>query len=258
MIKVLVKLFPLKLRDSFRFLKHPYQTFLRFVLKKQSKLKIMQGPFQGMKFDVPDFNTAMLVGTWELELVECVDQLNCIAPSAIICIGAAEGYYAIGMAIRFPDLKVIAYEEQEKYLKFLTDLAESNGVNNVIPRGKCAPADIENTINESGLKPLIICDVEGFEIELLDPQISPGLKSAYILVELHDMYVTRCEETLLDRFEKSHTSKIIYGRNRLVSDLPERLRFLRFFSTTSTLVNLMNEGRPYPMKWLWLKPKNKI
>jgi hypothetical protein len=131
-------------------------------------------------------------------------------------------------------------------------------VNNVIPRGKCAPADIENTINESGLKPLIICDVEGFEIELLDPQISPGLKSAYILVELHDMYVTRCEETLLDRFEKSHTSKIIYGRNRLVSDLPERLRFLRFFSTTSTLVNLMNEGRPYPMKWLWLKPKNKI
>ena len=66
-------------------------------------MKIMQGTFAGMDFKVPDFNTAMLLGTWELELRETLQEILSINPSGVICIGAAEGYYAIGMAIKFPE-----------------------------------------------------------------------------------------------------------------------------------------------------------
>ena len=218
-------------------------------------MKIMQGTFAGMDFKVPDFNTAMLLGTWELELRETLQEILSINPSGVICIGAAEGYYAIGMAIKFPHINVLAYEDQSKYRHFLSNLAKDNEVKNLVSRGKCMPSDIQTSIRESGERALIICGVEGFEEKLLDPSKSHELEKAFILVEVHEMYVHACEEMLVGRFQDTHRIKTICGRDRLISDFPRKLSFLKLLSTKTALLNLMNEGRPFPMNWLWMVPK---
>ena len=68
-------LIPLKIRNYLRFIKHPHYSLLRFCLAYVSCKKIIKGLFAGMHFDVPNFNTAMLLGTWELELEEQISNL---------------------------------------------------------------------------------------------------------------------------------------------------------------------------------------
>ena len=75
-----------------------------------------------MLFDVPNFNTAMLIGTWELELMELVSKLLDNKPSKVFCIGAAEGYYAVGFATKLPKSKIYAFEIQDVYRHFLLNL----------------------------------------------------------------------------------------------------------------------------------------
>ena len=74
------ELVPLFIRDRLRFLKKPRLSLLRFLLRLTAQEKVMQGPFTGMKFSVPDYNTAMLSGTWEKELWETLDDFLAIDP----------------------------------------------------------------------------------------------------------------------------------------------------------------------------------
>ena len=43
-----------------------------------------------------------------------------------LCIGAAEGYYAVGLAKSFPDFEIYAYESNPIYLELLKDNATKN------------------------------------------------------------------------------------------------------------------------------------
>ena len=70
--------------------------------------KILSGLFAGT-FDIPDFNTAMMIGTWEKELHDFFFNLE--IQNDILCIGAAEGYYAVGLAKSFPDFEIYAMSQ---------------------------------------------------------------------------------------------------------------------------------------------------
>ena len=77
------------------------------------------------------------------------------------------------------------------------------------------------------------------------------------MVELHPMYVENCESIILNRFTQSHEISKIKGRVRTLDDLPTRaVSFLSLIFGKETILSLMEEGRPYPMDWLWMKPKN--
>ena len=102
--------------------------------------------------------------------------------------------------------------------------------------------------------PLILCDIEGGEIDLLDLDKIPQLSKAYILVEVHEMYVASCEKKLLSRFALTHKAVVIEGKKRTVNDLPKELNFLKFFVPKNRINSLIEEGRPYPMNWIWFKP----
>ena len=245
---------PLRVRDRIRFLKHPHYSFLRFCIKLRSRSRILTGPFSGMSFDVPNFNTAMLLGTWEMELTETIAEFKEFNPSAIICIGAAEGYYAVGLALNFPKLKIDAFEQDIIYRNFLRDLTEKNQCTNINILGKCDGQTLAKTLSKSGGTPLIICDIEGGEIDLLCIHDVPQLKSSFILVEVHEMYVEDCEKILLDRFSQTHVSRVIKGKVRGKKDIPHEIRWLSLISKKSSLIALMNEGRPYPMNWILFCP----
>ena len=208
-----------------------------------------------MLFDVPNFNTAMLIGTWEIELNNQISNLLESNPCDVFCIGAAEGYYAVGFATKLPKSKVYAFEIQSKYRQFLHKLSSANNCKNIEVHGECSTEVLNQYLVKSNSSSLIICDIEGGEIELLDLNRVPSLKRSSILVETHEMYVTDCEKTLIDRFKKTHSFTVIHGRERTLQDLPNELNFLRLVSSSKKILGLMGEGRPYPMNWLYLEPK---
>lgn len=227
---------------------------MRFCVASRSRKRIIKGAFSGMLFDVPNFNTAMLIGTWELELKDQLSKLLLNHPSKVLCIGAAEGYYAVGFASKLPACKVYAFESQEKYRNVLLNLSSVNHCKNVVVHGECTTEILHQFLTKDNTPSLIICDIEGGEIELLDLNKIPELRSTSILVEIHEMYVTDCEKTIIDRFKKTHSLKIIQGRERTLKDLPKQLNFLRFISSSKKILELMGEGRPYPMNWVYLEP----
>lgn len=255
MLKV-KELVPLFIRDRLRFLKKPRLSLLRFLLRLTAKEKVMQGPFTGMKFCVPDYNTAMLSGTWEKELWETLNDFVTIDPKRILCIGAAEGYYAVGLGIRFPNCRIIAFEQQRKYQFMLGRLSRENDFSNLQIKGKCTPNVLQQTLGANPGSTIVICDVEGYELELLDPINIKSISKSHILVELHPMYVENCEAIILARFSQTHEISKINGRIRTLDDLPARtVSFLSLLFGKKTILSLMEEGRPYPMDWLWMRPK---
>ena len=248
-------LIPLVVRNYLRFIKHPHYSFLRFCLVYYSNKRIINGLFSGMLFDVPNFNTAMLLGTWELELEEKISNLLNKTPARIFCIGAAEGYYAVGFATKLLASKVYAFEMQEKYRSFLLNLSSSNNCKNIEIHGECTTNQLDKFLSNDKGSSFVFCDIEGGEIDLLDLNKVPDLNRTTILVEVHEMYVTDCEKTLIERFKSTHSYTIIRGRERTLQDLPSKLNFLRFISSPTKILSLMGEGRPYPMNWLYFEPR---
>ena len=255
MIRAIKDIIPVGIRDKLRFLKHPHYSFVRLCISFSSRNLIMQGPFKGLKFDVPNFNTAMLLGTWEKELWPIIRQITDRKCSGLIIIGAAEGLYAVGLSKLLKNPQVIAFERLEEYRKLIWHLASSNDIRDLSVLGNCTRDDLQHSLAGIGSLPIIFCDVEGAEVELLDPKVVPQLQHAAVLVELHEMYAPNCEAILKKRFSETHDSKLIHGKERSLDDLPDKIKFLRFFSSAKVTVNLMTEGRPHPMSWFWFTPK---
>ena len=61
-------------------------------------------------------------------------------------------------------------------------MAKDNGVR-VDVRGTCSPRDLLQRL--PGARPLLVVDVEGFELELLG-EAAPRLNHAMMIVEVHD------------------------------------------------------------------------
>ena len=82
----------------------------------------------------------MLLGTYECELNPAVETICEAGCDRIIDIGAAEGYYAVGMALRNPGVPLVGFEMNASVRYYLRRLARRNGVR---PRikilGECTP-----------------------------------------------------------------------------------------------------------------------
>ena len=53
-------------------------------------------------------------------------------------------------------------------------------------------------------KTLVVCDVDGYEQELLNPAIVPWFASADFILELHDCFVPGISEEIRRRFSSTH------------------------------------------------------
>lgn len=99
-----------------------------------------------------------------------------------------------------------------------------------------------------------MCDIEGNELELLDPLISPALKFMDLIVESHDCFNSTSTETLLSRFKDSHYITLIEDNGqRILSNAP------KWFLNLTHLDQLLAtwEWRSGPTPWLIMKSKLK-
>ena len=246
-------LIPAKIRNWIRPLKDPLGAIMSWLIRIISKNRVCSGPFAGMEFRYPDLEYAMLLGTWELELAEVWELIFANDFSVMVDVGAAEGYYAIGMTYRKPDAKVIAYEMDEHVRNKLNTMKELNGASLEI-LGKCTLSELEELGSrlEGGF---ILMDVEGFEAVLLDPVAIPALRHSTILVELHEMYAEGCTTLIEERFLSTHEIRLIKGIKRSLNHLPPSLGFLRYLFPKEKWLGYMDEGRPYEMSWFYITPK---
>jgi len=215
--------------------------------------RVASGPFVGMRYsrlslglrDLP----AKILGCYEAELHQSVKAVVERAPRSIINIGAAEGYYAVGLAVRIPHALVLGFESDPVRRRLCRRHAALNGVADRIRlRGSCTTADLAKLPLESAL---IMCDVEGAELQILDPALIPSLASTELVVELHDGADARITPTLAERFRRSHDLQIISVRDRCPDRLPIDLSFLTAPERTTAL----QEHRRISRGWLVASPR---
>ncbi len=84
---------------------------------RQSQGCVLSGPFQGLRYLCSwdnSFFSQKILGTYEKELHGLIELICTEAYDLVVDVGAAEGFYACGLAYRMPQARVIAYEASPK------------------------------------------------------------------------------------------------------------------------------------------------
>jgi hypothetical protein len=210
--------------------------------------RVPAGPFAGMAFAGPAAEggySPRLLGAYEFTLHPVIETVASRPYARIIDIGSAEGYYAVGLALRMPEAEIWARDASPEARALCAALARANGLADRIKiGGEVTHADL--AICETA-PTMVICDIEGAEEALLDPVAAPGLLSADILVEAHDVFRPGLSARLAARFAPTHR----------VTRLPRRVNpdalpaLTAGWSDLDRLLALW-EWRSGDTPWLWL------
>jgi hypothetical protein len=212
-------------------------------------LVVVNGPFKGMKYLRLSSGSALmpkLVGSYEMELHPTLEEIIQSEYDRILNIGCAEGYYAVGLALRMPRPDIHGFELNAAARERCRQLAELNGLSDRINiHGLCTPDDL---VALTKPRTLIVCDCEGAELELLDPARVHGLLQADILVEIHDFIDPRISSAIFERFDATHRIRMISSTKRHPAAFPA----LRSLSPREQLFAL-EEFRPGTMEWAFIQ-----
>lgn len=207
------------------------------------------GPFRGLEYREEFLGhttdiAAKLLGAYEQELHGAVEDLLARPFKTLVDIGCAEGYYAVGIALRRPDIRVVAHDIDPAARQMCRVLARHNGVS-IDVRGAVSQAEVSALADGT----VIFSDCEGAEIDLLDPSEAPVLARLPILVETHDFIRPGATEQLRARFSTTHHIREVHTGPRNPSSFQELAGF-----APNEQAELLSEGRPAPMTWLVLEP----
>jgi hypothetical protein len=215
-------------------------------------LKVRTGPFAGMV--IPNRASEgcfvpKLLGCYEAELHPVIDHIRDRGYSSVVNIGCAEGYYAVGLARLLPNGRIWAYDTDEKARTVCALVAEENSVSDRITfAGTFGHRDFEGF--PAG-DTVVICDIEGAECDLLDPEKAPALAGFDIQVELHNRFEAPFNQELLERFSSTHDIRKILPSTRNIEAYPE----LRDLEHLDQLISFW-EFRRGPNPWLFMTTRD--
>ena len=182
---------------------------------------VRRGPCEGVVYVPAAYHrhlTPKLIGAYEEELHDVWNDVFDKQYAQVLDIGAADGCYAVGLALRYPRAEVVAFDTDPWAREISNAMAERNGVQNLIVLGACSHAWLQTNLREGSF---LLSDCEGFEDQLLDPTAVPVLRSCDLLVELHESSVPGVIDRMKDRFSLSHNLTFITTRDSKPSDYPE-------------------------------------
>jgi len=240
-----------QLNNALRLLSKWRSVLIQNTLLKQQGTVVMQGPLAGMDFlpqSAEGCHIAKLLGCYEQPLQPFIEQAIESAYPTILNIGCAEGYYAVGMARRMPNTQVLAFDLNPNAQEVCTVLAQKNSVAERVKVGALfKPEDFANYANQ---KVLVLCDIEGAEKDLLDPELAPALKAMDLIVESHECLISGITQTLINRFKESHQITLVQDNGqRQLNDAPQ------WFNNLAHLDQLLAtwEWRSGATPWLVMK-----
>ncbi len=211
---------------------------------------VLSGPFKGMQY--PSFTStgssllAKLVGSYEDELNEVIKEILAAEYTTVVDVGCAEGYYAVGLAMQMQNTDVFAFDTNPRAQQLCRRMALTNGVSErVFVKGQFSDADLGKF--DFKKRGLVICDCEGYELELFTRESVKNLRYCDILVELHDYYDDHIASTILPLFSETHSTKLISsnkGKN------PGDYGFKNGILTNNDLIE-----RQIAMQWAFIKAR---
>lgn len=230
---------------------------------------VLTGPFQGMKYISASVGSKLypkIQGIYEKELQNLIVDILALKYQSLINVGAAEGYFAVGFALKDQGINVLAYEMDETGRQKIQELSSLNGVSDRITiKGECTLNEMKEQVMPADL---IVMDVEGAEEILLDPINCSQLYDCDILVEMHENRVPGVESKIRERFSETHHIEEYEAQSRGEKDLviPVKLTADQSLINAVTFGNfrkkvikrLVDEYRPSQIKWFWMRRKSAI
>lgn len=217
-----------------------------------STKKVLSGPFINTVYDdiVSHCSTyyPKLLGTYEAELSPHIETLIKRNPARIVDVGAAEGYYAIGLAMRLQSCEVIAYESSHRARRELSKLCKLNGVaKRVSINGACSAEDL---LKLPRLRSLFVVDCEGYEKFILTPMVIEYFADSDFVIETHDGYHPGISEELREKFTATHKVEVVEAIYDI--DRPRSFPILDEYRLSNReKVALLRESRMHAcLRWL--------
>jgi SAM-dependent methyltransferase len=217
---------------------------------------VMSGPFSGMRLRqraVEGASLPKLLGSYEHELHETIEAACRRDIDLVVNLGCADGYYAVGLARRMPNVTVVAVDIDEEARDVCAEVAALNGVEDRVRVSAELGADelqalLAGAISQ-GRNCLVLCDTEGAEDELLDPASCRSLSACDVLVELHAVARPGITSRLPERFAATHdVTPVACGWRSPAIDFPEILRRVDEFDRLLALWEWREPGT----SWAWM------
>lgn len=209
---------PLALRRQLRLSRWTSSRRARLRVWTQTEGRVAAGPFAGMRLRaaVPgECEGAVLLGSFECETHEWLRHEFSRAWRAAVNVGSAGGFYATGLALRLPSAIVHAFEIAPEWQVETRLMAELNGVDaRVLVHGGADVSALAALPINADDGALVVCDCEGCERDLLDPERVPWLRWSALCVELHDFAAPGASATLRERFSATHDITIVAQQPR--------------------------------------------
>ena len=231
------------------------------VLRRRATWNIQAGPFQGMCWGAVancSLLTPKLLGTYEQELHGRLEQFPVF--DLVIDIGAAEGWYAVGILHRHQARKVVAFEMADDGRENLLANVRRNAVSpeSIEVRSECTVDGLQTLLRslpaDSNFRLLIISDCEGFEGKLLAADTLKLCANAYFIIETHDYFVPGVRERLTTTLAISHAVTDLRPVRRRRKDISPNVPWL--FRLPFLCRLLMSERRCPDIAWLVAVPKD--
>ena len=207
--------------------------------------EVRSGPFAGMVVTHATEGCLIpkVLGTYEQDLHPILGSLPQRGYEAVLNVGCAEGYYAVGLARLMPNVSVSAHDTDEASRQQCQAMAAANGVAGQVEVGDAITTG--SFASFSTRRTLVICDIEGSERDLLDPETAPALRDLDLLVEVHEVFSPGVSDLLRQRFATSHdVEAIVAGDRHYDGSLPDLEHLDRLLC--------LWEWRLAGTDWLWL------
>jgi len=219
-------------------------------------LRVLHGPFKDLIYSeygaiCSSFGPKIL-GLYECELFPYWAIFKSRDYDTIIDIGAAEGFYCVGLAQIFPKPIINAYEITAEGQERISSLAQKNDLSTRIQiHGRF---DRDELHLYQGKHSLILCDCEGLERDIFREDTVGLLVASDLIIECHDFMDPTISDTLAKLFESTHSIDIVEPVERQLSDFPH---FEEKIPSQSQKL-LMDEERKHPTCWLICQALSKI
>src|SRR5579862_972179 len=119
-------------RRTLRVLMAPRWHLAASLVKRAAHRRVVAGPFRGMRLELSPLSgrhlLGYILGSQELELRPAIDAIVERCYRTILNVGAADGYYAVGLALRAPQAGVEAFEALPELHPVIARTAAANGV----------------------------------------------------------------------------------------------------------------------------------
>ena len=225
---------------------------MRIVRELFPTLTVANGPFKGLRYPAAESYGSMLLpkllGSYESELHPVLEGMFANDYTAIVDIGAAEGYYAIGLGLQFPGASVYAFDTSSTARRMCAEMATLNSLGSRIHIGSFCDEQTLRSI-PLGDRALIISDCEGYENSLFNLELAEFLINHDVIIEAHDFIDIDISSNMRRAFCKTHKVHSIKSTDDIEkAHMYQYAELSRY--TTSDKRTILGERRPGVMEWL--------